>query len=147
MLLLSFLLDAGGPLLLLFVGLPIVLIALLIVVGVEAALLHALKWDSSFGRCLSHSLAINAISALPGCALLYLVQAGLLSDASAAGPFAGTLFTLLPFVAAFVLSFLIEGLVLRALKRDGERPFAKSLAINVVSYVILAAFALVVANL
>ena len=140
----SVLLDAGGPLLFVLVGLPIALAAIAVVVGVEAALLRLMRWDASFGRCLLHSLAINAASALVGCGLLFAVQ--VLTARQALDTLLNAWFVI-SIILAFVFTVVVEAVLLRALKREGRVPWRMSLAINIASYALLAAFALVTANL
>ncbi len=125
-------LDAGGPLLLLFIAAPIAVLTLILIVLLEAVVLRALKWDASFGRCLAHALAINAVSALVGCALLFAVQ--VLAYQELGSPFLIGLFAI-----AFGLTVLAEWLMLRLLNPPQRaNALRNSLIINVASYTLLA---------
>lgn len=134
-------LDAGGPLLLLFLGVPIVIGALLLVVGLEAVLLRVLKWDLSLRRCILHAVAINAVSSLAGCVLVFLVQYLSFVPSSWVVP-------LILLAVALIVSVLLEWLVLRVLKPE-QKQFAlrAALIINLISYVLLGVIALIGANL
>ena len=132
-------LDAGGPLLFVLVGLPIALVAITGVVVVEAVLLRLMHWEESFGRCLVHSLAINAVSSLVGCGLVFVVQAFAIGQVFNAG------FIVIAGLA-FVSTVVVEAILLRALKRVGRVPWRTALAINFLSYVLLAVFAVLGMN-
>jgi hypothetical protein len=124
-------LDAGGPLLLLFIAAPIAVVLLIAIVVLEAILLRVLKWDASFGRCFAHALAINAVSALAGCALMFAVQI-------VASQELGAVFGIGIFAVAFVITVLVEWLLLRVLN-PSQRASAlqNTLIINLASYAVL----------
>ncbi len=56
-------------------------------------------------------------------------------------PYSDTATIFAVFGVSFVASWLIEALLLKLLKRDGDRPFIKSLIINIASYILLFALA------
>jgi hypothetical protein len=107
-----------------------------VVILLEGAMLHILRWDRSFARCLIHAVAINTATTLIG---LFITMGGaqpLLFRTSTPQT------VLLVFGVSFVISALIEGVLLRLLKRDGAQPLARSLIINIASYILLFALAI-----
>ncbi len=106
------------------------------VILLEGALLHILRWDRAFVRCLVHATAINVVTAFVGWVITLITAQPLLSRDSTPQT------VLLIFGVSFVISVLIEGLLLRLLKRDGAQPLARSLIINIASYILLFALAI-----
>ena len=131
----SFLLDIAGPPLAPVIGAPAVAAALIAVVVLEAVLLKLLRWDASWLRCFMHATVINLVTTLVGMVISLAGDRPLLTRYSDPA----TIFTV--FGVSFVASVLIEAVLLRLLNRAGNRPFIKSLIINIASYILLFALA------
>ena len=119
---------AVGPVLCLVPMFGVILF--LIVVGLETAVLKLMGWGST-GRSLRDSFLMNLVSTIIG-AILFIFLAGLDS-------------IYLPLLIAFILSVLIEGLILLPLNQteDKRQGWIISLVANIVSYALIFILALV----
>jgi hypothetical protein len=129
--------DAGGPVLLLAIASPFVLALMIVIVLLEGVLLCVMKWHPSWLNCMLYSLAANAVSTVAGCVLTFVLQAFMGSSLSADQ----ALQLALPLLVAFVITVLLEWLILVALqpakKREAWKP---ALLINIASYIVIAVF-------
>ncbi|MFL5803997.1 MAG: hypothetical protein ACJ8CR_19910 [Roseiflexaceae bacterium] len=141
---------AAGPAIVLF-GLVIGGLFLLTIALVEALVLWRLQWGS-FGRSLRDSLIVNLGSGLVG-VLLSIFASDLWQvcgyDPARGGRWCEQLISpWILLVGAWLLSVLIEGTLLMLLaKHPARKIWASALAINVVSYSIIGALALLAGDL
>jgi hypothetical protein len=136
---------AAGPAIVLF-GLVIGGLFLLVIALVEGIVLWRLRWGS-FGRSLRDSLIVNLGSGLVG--LLLINYASNLWQVCGYDPARGgrwceqLVSPLMLLVWAWLLSVLIEGGLLMLLaKHPARKIWTAALVINVVSYLIIGALAL-----
>lgn len=121
-------------------GLPAVIAAFLAVIVLEAALLKLLRWDPSWLRCFVHAGIINVVTTLVGLVVSFAGIRPLLNfNVDGASIFTA-------FGMPILATWLIEALLLKLLKRDGEKPLVKSLILNIASYLMLFAFTLLSTN-
>jgi hypothetical protein len=129
--------DAGGPVVLLIFAVPFVAIIMITVVVLEGVLLRVMKWHASWLNCMLYSLAANAVSTLAGCVLAFVVQAFVGQSLSADQ----VLQLAPPMIVAFIISVLLEWLILAALQPARKREALKpALIINIASYIVIALF-------
>jgi hypothetical protein len=116
--------DVGAALVTVGIGL---IISTLLISVIEAGVLFLLKWDK-FGRCLLVSLLTNVISTVFGIGSAMVGSFGFFASTS----------IWVAVIAAFVLSVLIEVVVLMMLKRGDTRlNWLASLAANSASYLLI----------
>ncbi len=126
--------DAGGPVVLLIFAVPFVLALMIVIVLLEGVLLKLLKWHASWLNCMLYSLAANAVSTVAGCVLTFVVQAFVGQSLSADQ----VLQLAVPLLIAFVISVLLEWLVLAALQpAKKHEAFKPALIINIASYIVI----------
>ncbi len=126
--------DAGGPALFLIFAVPFVVGLMIVIVLLEGVLLRVMKWHTSWLNCMLYSLAANAASTVAGCALVFVVQAFLGSTLGADQ----LMLLVLPLLVAFVITVLVEWLVLAALlPAKRHEAFKPALLINIASYVLI----------
>lgn len=113
------------------IGAPAIIGAFVAVVLIEAVMLRLLKWDASIGRCLWHAVAINIVTTALGMVLVLTGSSPILSRNSSFAT------VVLVFSVSFVLSVIIEALLLRLLKRERYGVFRISLGINMASYIFM----------
>ena len=116
--------NVGAALVTVGVGLTI---STLLISVIEAVVLFLLKWNK-FGWCLLVSLLVNVISTIFGISSAMVGSFGFFSNSS----------IWLAVVIAFVLSVLIEGLLLMLVKRGETRQnWLVSLIANSTSYLLI----------
>jgi hypothetical protein len=116
--------NVGAALVTVGVGL---IISTLLISLIEAAVMFLLKWDK-FGKCLWVSLLVNVISTVFGIGGAMVGSYGFFTNTS----------IWLAVVIAFILSVLIEGLLLMLVKRGETRlNWFVSLVANGVSYLFI----------
>jgi hypothetical protein len=129
--------DAGGPALLLVFAAPFVIGLMVVIVLLEGVLLRVMKWHASWLNCMLYSLAANAVSTVAGCVLAFVVQAFVGQSLSADQ----VLQLAPPMIVAFIISVLLEWLILAALQPAKKREALKpALIINIASYIVIALF-------
>lgn len=112
--------DVAAPGLLLFAALPALLLALALIVFLEAFVLWLVRW-ARFGRSLLASLAANLLSAVVGAVLTLL--------------FLLRIDSWIMIGVAFLLSILIEAPVLMLFRRGAARAcWIAALEMNLLSY-------------
>lgn len=116
-----FLLDAGGPLLLLV---PLIFFMLIAVLG-EAWIMKLLDYNN-FGRCFSDSLRMNLTSLVAGFVMFDFVNEKIGSNIGI-------------FIFFFLVTLLIEGIILYLFNRDKplKQTVNATLITNLASYLIL----------
>jgi hypothetical protein len=129
--------DAGGPALLLVFAAPFVIGLMIVIVLLEGMLLKLLKWHTSWLNCMLYSLAANAVSTVAGCVLAFVVQAFVGQSLSADQ----VLQLAAPLLVAFVITVLLEWLILALLQPAKKQEALKpALIINIASYILIALF-------
>ncbi len=124
----AFILDAGGPLLFLALGVFAVVVVV-VIIAVEALALRLLKWGG-FWRALLDSFLMNLVSTIIGVPLLF-GYAQIFGETLGVG-------YVFAFALSFVISAAVEGGTLLALRRRAAREtWRAALISNAASYAVI----------
>lgn len=128
--------DAGGAgLLLIF---PLMIILLLLVWGFVEGFVIYLFRINSFWRSIWHAIIVNLISLVAGFIIIGVSRHTGWEEYTEIGRRSD----LTPWIVYFVISVIIESLVLKAMNRSKSwgRIFSAGIVMNIVSYIILYAY-------